>query len=419
MDFIRLSGLFLALVFTVSVYPQQWVAYTGTIPADAVVGGTENGKPLYVGRVPFKDGIHPGKILPGGICNIGWGGKEYSFNQGFEVLVAPPNSTMWVEYKGKVPADAVPGGYNDASKTPLYVAKHAYMNGEHPGKLWANACNIGYGGAEIVLKDKIYILVSVKSSVNTATAYSSQSQQGNYTSWSEQWQLPVPGKSAIFFKASAKNDIHIGLSDAMMTKDPMYEIVIGGWGNTKSVIRRNAQGQAIKESAVAVRKPGVADDYWVMVDKDKKTISAGYGTVAGKNVIIEANDYYFLSNVSYFAFSSWNTPIEYSDVRTAALEAEKPKGVYVRTASNVYYSGQTVIVEYNDFPANWGPWINIVPKNTPDTEWGNYQHTDGKSGKLEFEFTWAPGDYEVRGYFSGTDYTVKARHSFKIISGGQ
>ncbi|MBX7151712.1 DUF3421 domain-containing protein [bacterium] len=419
MNLIRLSCIFLSLTWVLSLSAQQWVPYTGTIPADAVVGGTENGKPLYVGRVPFKGGIHPGKILPGGICNIGWGGKEYSFNQGFEVLVAPPNSTAWVEYKGKVPTDVVLGGYNDASKTPLYVAKHAYMGGEHPGKLWANACNIGYGGAEIVLKDKIFILVSVKPSVSMTEGFSSKGQQGQYTSWSEKWQLPVPGKSAILFKAAAKNDIHIAISDAMATIDPMYEIVIGGWGNTKSVIRRNAQGQSIQEAAGAVRKPSVADDYWVMVDKDKGTISAGYGTTAGQNVIIETKDYYFLSSVKYFAVSSWDTPIEYSNVRSMPLAGEKSAGVYVRTISEEYFPGQTVVVEYNDFPDNGSAWINIVPKNTPDTEWGNYQHTNGKSGKLEFEFVFNPGDYEVRGYFSGTDYTVKARHSFRVVSGGQ
>lgn len=139
----------------------KWVAFNGTIPADAVVGGFENGQPMYVGRVAFEGGIHPGKVLIAGVCNIGWGGKEYSFDKDFEIMTAPANSITWVEYKGMAPANAILGGYNDAAKKePLYIAKHAYKDGEHCGKLWAKACNIGWGGAEVVLNQKIFVLAA-------------------------------------------------------------------------------------------------------------------------------------------------------------------------------------------------------------------------------------------------------------------
>lgn len=147
---------------TPAMSPVQWVSFNGTIPANAVVGGSENGQPLYVGRMPFQGGVHPGKVLPGGFCNIGWGGKEYSVNTGFEILTASPNTTAWVEYRGFVPANAILGGHNDpGGLQPLYIARHAYHGGDHCGKLFANACNIGWGGQEIVLRDKIYILTTV------------------------------------------------------------------------------------------------------------------------------------------------------------------------------------------------------------------------------------------------------------------
>ncbi len=540
-------------VHTVSTV--RWVPYEGTIPANAVVGGTENGQPLFVGRMPFQGGVHPGKVLPGGFCNIGWGGKEYSINSGFEVLTAAPNTVAWVEYRGSVPANAIPGGQNDAGgRQPLYIAKHAYQGGEHCGKLWANACNIGWGGQEIVLNEKIYILVSGKTEgakviieeksgdvavdqsesatklklpkevkmmigmmgvpqdetdlaltvlgtaariastyqnqssdfltgkkqelqallqqvitlkngninrvpffqdlianserdLNTllktatksgaatedgnsktatiiipqsdwnASGYSSKGQLGAYTSWADKWQLPTAGKAAVLFKASARNDIHIAFADAAKTMDPMYEIVIGGWDNTKCAIRRRSQGSPIHETAGAIRKPGLAADYWAMVDKDKGVIAAGYGNVVGQNVIIETRDANFLGNVRFFALSSWNTPIEYTDVRTADLAEEKPTGVYVRAMKPVYRKDDKIIVEYNDFPVTSGAWVNIVQKGNRDDDWGTYQYTKGKSGKLEFEFTWGlePGDYEVRGYFSSSDYTVKARYAFKVV----
>lgn len=335
-----------------TVQAQQWVVYNGTMPANAVVGGTENGHPLYVGRMVFQGGLHPGKILPGGICNIGWGGKEYSFDKGFEVLTAAPNTVTWIPYIGSVPANAVPGGYNSPGGTdPLYVVKHAYLGGEHCGKLWAGACNIGYGGAEIVLKEHILLLVSVSpkkevgakklmtsmeisDGIQIAGSFLSKSQQGAYTSWSDQWQLPVAGKAAVLFKASANNDIHVALSDAAKTMDPMYEIVIGGWNNTKSVVRRRSQGPPIRESKLGIPKAGVPVDFWVMVDKDKGMISAGHGTAVGKNVIVEANDVAFLTNVRYVALSSWNTPIQYTEIRAAAL-AEIEMDHSVRSSVNL------------------------------------------------------------------------------------
>lgn len=139
----------------------KWVPFTGVIPENAVVGGYENGQPMYVGRVAFEGGMHPGKVIAGGYCNIGWGGKEYSFDKDFEILTAPANAVTWVAYKGTTPANAILGGYNDAAKKePLYIAKHAYKDGEHCGKLWANACNIGWGGAEVVLKNSIFVLAA-------------------------------------------------------------------------------------------------------------------------------------------------------------------------------------------------------------------------------------------------------------------
>ncbi len=293
----------------------QWVPFNGTIPANAVVGGSENGMPMYVGRMAFQGGQHPGKIISGKFCNIGWGGKEYSFDKGFEVLTAPANSLTWVEYTGAVPTNAIFGGFNDeAGREPLYIAKHEYNGGVHCGKLWANACNIGWGGKEIVLNQKIYVLATAP------TKFKSTGQKGSYTSWVEKWELPTAGKSAVVFTAVAANDIHIAFSGAAKTLDPMYEIVIGGWGNTKTAVRRKSQGPGIAEKLGGIRKPGVADQYWMMVDKDTKTISAGFGPYVGQNVVIETKDPNFLSNVKYVAFSSWNTPIEFWDVNTYSME---------------------------------------------------------------------------------------------------
>ncbi|XP_071950454.1 uncharacterized protein [Antedon mediterranea] len=53
--------------------------------------------------------------------------------------------------------------------------------------------------------------------------------------------LQVETTTRIEFSVVAKNDVHIALSSSPEVMIPMYEIVIGGWENTQSVIRRCAQ----------------------------------------------------------------------------------------------------------------------------------------------------------------------------------
>lgn len=52
-------------------------------------------------------------------------------------------------------------------------------------------------------------------------------------------QIPLV-TNLIEFEAKANNDVHIALSPSQSSSD-LYEIVIGGWRNTQSVIRRCKQ----------------------------------------------------------------------------------------------------------------------------------------------------------------------------------
>ncbi|MFK7906807.1 MAG: DUF3421 domain-containing protein, partial [Chitinophagales bacterium] len=79
----------------------KWIPSNGSsIPSKAFKGGSENGNPLFIGRVNYKDrsgkdlGVHPGKVMyvsnrgrrRSAICNFGWGGREIVERNNFEVL---------------------------------------------------------------------------------------------------------------------------------------------------------------------------------------------------------------------------------------------------------------------------------------------------------------------------------------------
>lgn len=52
---------------------------------------------------------------------------------------------------GQVPPGAIVGGQEPGRNLPVCRAKH--NNGVHPGKIVAQACNIGWGGREILVRD--------------------------------------------------------------------------------------------------------------------------------------------------------------------------------------------------------------------------------------------------------------------------
>jgi hypothetical protein len=66
----------------------EWAtAANGRIPSGALEVGYQDSGPLYVCRVRYRGGLHPGKIASGfSGCNIGYGGREITVRQ-YEVLM--------------------------------------------------------------------------------------------------------------------------------------------------------------------------------------------------------------------------------------------------------------------------------------------------------------------------------------------
>lgn len=141
--------------------PLQWVAYNGTMPANAVSGGFENGSDLIVCRAFYDGANHPGKVV-GTSCNIGWGGNEI-VSPKFEVLINDGQIPLqWVTYAGTIPKNAVLAG-TDVGKS-YYVGQFTRTDGSiHAGKVFGppgkHIFNYGYGGKEITELKGFRILV--------------------------------------------------------------------------------------------------------------------------------------------------------------------------------------------------------------------------------------------------------------------
>lgn len=86
--------------------------------------------------------------------------------------------------------------------------------------------------------------------------------------------FPLPGPT-LKFQVKANNDAHIAFTQAPGEGEPMYEVFIGGWNNSKSVIRKNKQ----KPDVATVDTPGILTGaghkgFWITVRDG--TISVGY-----------------------------------------------------------------------------------------------------------------------------------------------
>ncbi|MFT5487054.1 MAG: hypothetical protein ACI9JL_000826 [Paracoccaceae bacterium] len=72
--------------YDVLVGTSSRVGWTNGNTRSAMYVGKEKGKNVYVCRVRYKGGTHPGKIAPNKNCYIGYGGKERGFKSGYQTM---------------------------------------------------------------------------------------------------------------------------------------------------------------------------------------------------------------------------------------------------------------------------------------------------------------------------------------------
>lgn len=75
--------------------------------------------------------------------------------------------------------------------------------------------------------------------------------------------ITAADRSAFSFQVSAHHDAHVALMSRDNTEDPLYEIVIGGWRNTKSCIRLGKQQQCKATYSGPVVNNDTYTQFWV------------------------------------------------------------------------------------------------------------------------------------------------------------
>ncbi|MCB9492712.1 MAG: hypothetical protein H6679_00380 [Epsilonproteobacteria bacterium] len=150
------------------------------------------------------------------------------------------------------------------------------------------------------------------------------------------WKLPEKGKGSVIFKALCYKDVHVNLAPNQVDeKGKMYELVIGGWENTQTVVyepEARAQNKqefmfqskavdALIESGLGKSDKPVMHEYWVSYDNGK--ITAGRGSTIGENTFIDVKDDTPFEDIQYIGLGGWNNVVKFQDIKIVGAAQEK------------------------------------------------------------------------------------------------
>lgn len=153
-------------VYEVLCTPGQFLTVTEdnteTLLLASSAGMSEEGEPLFIGRVRHKGDLVYGKVQRShGVCYIAYEGKELAFKS-YELFVADVPRRLddhyWCKNDGdKVPDQATVGG--GTADKPLYVGRAKYRGSLTPGSIdpITGRCNIAWGSNEHQKMDYEYL----------------------------------------------------------------------------------------------------------------------------------------------------------------------------------------------------------------------------------------------------------------------
>jgi len=120
------------------------------------------------------------------------------------------------------------------------------------------------------------------------------------------------------FSAQANNDIHVAFMCGRNTRtSEAYEIVIGGWRNTRSVIRKGTQGEEVAVSQGSRASCDSLEAYWVTYEQGQLSVYADTEEshlTSHKAAFLSAKLPQLSCDRLTVAFGAWNMPVHFTKV---------------------------------------------------------------------------------------------------------
>jgi len=140
--------------------------------------------------------------------------------------------------------------------------------------------------------------------------------------------LPLEDDGMVIFEANALGDVFVGFAQEPFrvrnTDNKLYEITLGGWENTRHVIRIKSLGKSAKtltkeENPDSMFKQNKFEAYWVSIKNGLIRVGKG---APGKNMIMEWQDPFPWKGIKYVGFSNWDVPIILRNVQVGRMAAK-------------------------------------------------------------------------------------------------
>lgn len=219
---------------TVEALPAlQWVAASnGAVPRQALAGGAEAGRMIYICRAELDDDAgtrRVGTLRAGSGCEVPVGAEGTAARPRYEVLTGAPWMIAWRQAGDTIREDLVVGGAWQGQAAPLCQIEHA--GGIHSGMLVGDRCMVAVEGKTLTADSFRY------GAANTNGAFTMRwASQG----WVPQGALTASGDATGAVICMARADgawwpgvlegdtcTTAGPSGAALTRAATYQTVVG------------------------------------------------------------------------------------------------------------------------------------------------------------------------------------------------
>ncbi|MBM3894498.1 hypothetical protein FJ366_02790 [Candidatus Dependentiae bacterium] len=125
----------------------------------------------------------------------------------------------------------------------------------------------------------------------------------------------------VSFEAKGLSDIFVAFGQSTFktrnTNNEIYEINLGGFENTRTVIRVQSLDTPIAQFTREEKPDAMLDSldfkrFWIILDNGK--IMIGTGAISETNKVLEWRDIYPIQRLKYVGLSTWNAPISFRNI---------------------------------------------------------------------------------------------------------